>query len=541
MERSNDHYATVKLNRHDVIPSADLRILFSTDDQAIGANVVSYWPKDADHGYFVLMASPEIQGSTEEPPRKSVIFVIDRSGSMNGKKIEQAKEAAKFVLNNLREGDLFNIVAYDTDVEVFKTELQKYSTDTSSEARGFIDGIFAGGSTNIDGALRTALKMVQDPSLPNYVVFLTDGLPTVGETREAHIAKNAKDNNENGSRIISFGVGYDVNSRLLDRITRDNRGQSQYVKPDEDLEEHVSKLYAKISAPVLTDVKIVYEFDSPVEAGSKPTNRIYPQDVLDLFAGQQLVLVGRYNKDGRCKVKITGQVGDQEASYEYNVDFAAPDEHSRFGFVAKLWAARRIGEIIDLIDLQGQNQELVDELVRLSTKHGILTQYTSYLADDQGTVRELTDFRRNRAQTVERLGQLQLVDGSDGFAQRRAKAAYKSAGQSGAAPSAGLGGGGGGGVFYADADADMKRRVDKSLRGAGENTVYKRGNILVAQNATDVDMEKDKDQIIELTRFSEEYFRLLSGTTKSEKQILALQEHGEELLLRLGAKIYRIK
>ena len=160
---------------------------------------------------------------------------------MSGKKIEQVKAALKYVLNNLRQGDLFNIIAYDSQVETFRPELQRFDDDTRKAALGFVEGLYAGGSTNIDGALKTALGQLQDSSRPSYVVFLTDGLPTAGETNEMKIVANAKEHNKVHARLFTFGVGYDVNSRLLDKLVRENFGQSEYVRPNEDIEDRVEQ------------------------------------------------------------------------------------------------------------------------------------------------------------------------------------------------------------------------------------------------------------------------------------------------------------
>ncbi len=549
IERSGDNLAIVKMTRQNFIPANDMRILYSTDDRAIGASLLSYWPNSNEDGYFVLLASPDIKQNADEQPRKTVIFVVDRSGSMNGKKIEQAKEAAKFILNNLREGDLFNIIAYDREVEMFQPELQRYDEKTGNQARGFIEGIFAGGSTNIDQALTSAFGMIHDHSTPTYVLFLTDGLPTAGETSESKIAAQAKQNNQHGARLVSFGVGYDVNSRLLDRLTRDNRGQSQYVRPDEDLEEHVSRLYAKISAPVLTDVKIDYVVDGDGDPAVKAVNRVYPQEVFDIFAGQQLVVVGRYRKRGDAKMKISGKVGEETTSFEYSIRFNAPNESSQFSFAAKLWALRRIGEIIDLIDLEGHNQELVNELVHLSTKHGILTPYTSYLADDMAAANQLSDISGNRRRVLDNLGVLGDTAGQSGFAQRNYKQQLKMARGGGGG---GFGGGGNAGApairalagrpgFESADAAEVAQKVEQSLRYSENEAVYKRGKIFIASNASDIDPDKDKDNIVELKRFSKEYFEVLKKTTKEENQLLALQDDDEELIVRLQGKVYRIK
>ena len=198
-----------------------------------------------------MLASPEVKPADTRPLPKTVIFVIDRSGSMAGKKIEQARKALKAVLNNLRDEDLFNVVAYDDRVESFKPELQRYNTRSREEAERFVDNIREGGSTNIDSALKTSLAMIQDASRPSYVLFLTDGLPTAGETGEMAIAQNCQSANARRSRVFCFGVGYDVNARLLDRLSGGNSGTSEYVKPDEDIESHVAAFYSKMTRPAL--------------------------------------------------------------------------------------------------------------------------------------------------------------------------------------------------------------------------------------------------------------------------------------------------
>ena len=217
-------------------PSNDFRLVYTLAEGAFSASVLSYRPSESEDGYFLLLASPEVKAADTRPLPKTVIFVIDRSGSMAGKKIEQARKALKSVLNNLRDEDLFNIVVYDDRVESFKPELQRYGSRGREEAERFVDNIREGGSTNIDSALKTALAMIHDTSRPSYVLFLTDGLPTAGETRELAIAENCRQANARRARVFCFGVGYDVNARLLDRLSGGNSGTSEYVKPDEDIE-----------------------------------------------------------------------------------------------------------------------------------------------------------------------------------------------------------------------------------------------------------------------------------------------------------------
>ncbi len=424
IKRPDERHAIVSYTSKNKVPAADFRLFYDVGGGKLSTRVLSYRPDSAKDGYFLLLASPEIKAKTAERPAKTVLLVIDRSGSMSGRKIEQVREALKYVLNNLRQGDLFNIVAYDSAVETFRPELQRFDENTRAAALGFVEGLYAGGSTDIDAALRTAFGQLQDSTRPSYVVFLTDGLPTAGETNEMKIVADSKQYNKVRARLFTFGAGYDVNSRLLDKLARANYGQSEYVRPNENIEDSISKLYNRIESPVMTDVRLRFEFDGLSAAAGNPINRVYPQDSFDLFAGEQLVVVGRYRKSGTAKVTVEGKVGDETQKFDFPAVLVDKSGDASFGFIEKLWAVRRIGEIIDELDLKGRNDELVRELVELATRHGILTPYTSFMADDSVS---LHDVAGNAFLARKRLDALSQAGGEGGFNQRAMKGAMQKA------------------------------------------------------------------------------------------------------------------
>ncbi len=419
VKRPTDRLAKVTYQATNQVPTADFRLMYDIGNKKVGASLLTYRPQRDKDGYFLMLLSPAIEKAQGETVNKNVVFVVDRSGSMSGKKIEQAKGALRFVVNNLREGDRFNIIAYDSAVDSFKPKLQPYNESSRQAAIGFVEGIFAGGSTNIDGALKTAFGQLSDDGKPNYVVFLTDGLPTSGEKNEAKIVANARQRNQGRTRLFSFGVGFDVNSRMLDKLARHCYGQSQYVRPNEDIEAHVSKLYNRIGAPVMTDLAITFDMeDLPAERGNL-TNRVYPRDNYDLFAGDQLVVVGRYKSGGEAKITVRGKVGKKSHRVSFPASFVKRSSDETNAFIEKLWAMRRVGEIIDEIDLHGKNQELIDELVAISTRHGIITPYTSFLADENTDVRDFAFSSRQAGVALEALSQ---AGGRGGFVQREMKA-----------------------------------------------------------------------------------------------------------------------
>jgi Ca-activated chloride channel homolog len=555
LKRPDDKHAVVAYTAKDTVPTEDFRLFFDVGKGVVGTNVLSYRPKTGDDGYFLLLTSPKLEAS-EERSKKTVLVVLDRSGSMSGKKVEQAKGAAKFVINNLREGDLFNLIAYDSEVESWKPELQKYSDETRKAAIGFIEGLYAGGSTNIDGALTKALGQLQDSSRPNFVIFLTDGLPTVGETKEAKIVANAREKNKVHARIFDFGVGYDVNSRLLDKLARENFGLSEYVRPNEDIERAVAALYNRIGAPIMSDVKLSVDLEGASTEDGNAVNRMYPKSVVDLFAGEQLVLVGRYKKPGAAKVTITGKVGDKEQKFNFPVKFVEKSDDESQAFVEKLWAVRRIGEILDEIDLKGKNDELTKELVSLSLQHGIMTPYTSFMADENA---KRGDLALGTRYAGERLRELERLEGESGVEQRLYKQQYQSTNQPAAASpgrTAISGGAGGGQGGFGDRFADSARgrggqvsgnafgmvpgakdeadKIVQNVRQLGSKTFYRRADRWIDGAVP----EKQEKPATKLARFSSEYFGLIDKFGRDVAKYLA---QDEPVTFELGGQVYEVE
>jgi Ca-activated chloride channel homolog len=432
-ERADERHATCKLSLSNVQSPDDLRILCGTHAGAVGMSLVSFRPKDSEDGYFMLLASPELKAAQTAAAPKTIVIVIDRSGSMSGEKIAQAREAVKFLIHQLKPADTFNIIAYDSEVEAFRPELQRVKPETTNAALSFAEGINAGGGTNINAALTTALGMLVDPQRPSYLLFLTDGMPTVGEQNELKIVAAAQQADKVHARIFNVGIGYDVNSRLLDRLSRELGGESVYIRPNENIETYVAAVAKSIDSPVLTDLDVKFDFDAPQSPGAAlPVSRTYPRHLTDLFAGEQLVWVGRYKTAGPVKLTLAGRIGDKRETFTFNGVLETHSVGDANSFVEKVWATRRIGELIDEIDLHGQNQELVNELVELSKKHGIMTPYTSFLADEHVGITDQVQLQRQTGRSLQ--DNLSLSGGKQGVAQRAFKGRLRAASQ--AAPMA---------------------------------------------------------------------------------------------------------
>ncbi|MFP4379216.1 MAG: VIT domain-containing protein [Candidatus Sumerlaeia bacterium] len=352
-----------------VIPEQNLKIYYAVSKKDMGAGLVTYRSGD-DDGYFMLMLAPRSDYKADKIMPKDVVFVFDTSGSMNGDKIVQAREALKYCLNSLREEDRFNVVRFSTESEALFDDGQVLAKkDNVDKALEFVKGFEASGGTAIHEALLTAIPEDTDSDRPFLLVFLTDGKPTIGEKDIDKIVGDVSKENRDRLRIFTFGVGNSVNTRLLDTLAEKNGGVTEYVTPREDIEIKVSNFFMRVSDPVMTDVMIDYD-DADVK-------QQYPRELHDLFAGSQVKIIGRYANPGKNTILLKGKINGDKKAFEYELDF--PEKNDSADFLPRLWAIRRVGYLVDNIRQNGEEQELVDEIVHLGKKHAIATPYTSML------------------------------------------------------------------------------------------------------------------------------------------------------------------
>ena len=349
--------------------SRDFELFLPLREALVGASLVAHAGSGED-GYFMLLLSPPAVGEEVQIPR-DVTLVCDVSGSMSGGKLEQARDAMDQILGGLRRDDRFRLITFSSGVRSFRREFVRADRGMIDDARDFLYGVRAEGSTNVIDALREALAPSVDKERLSLVVFLTDGKPTVGETEPERIAREVE-RLRDGERIFAFGVGYDVNTYLLDRMAAGGRGTVSYVRPGEDVEEAVSSLTRKIGHPALSDLRIVR---APVELEDH-----YPSTLPDLFFGEELVLFGRYRGHGAGELVVEGSRAGETQRYRYQVEL--PRRENENDFIPRLWAARKAGALTAEVRLHGPNTELVEEIRQLGLRYGIITEYTSYLVEE---------------------------------------------------------------------------------------------------------------------------------------------------------------
>lgn len=326
-------------------------------------------------GYFLFIVEPD--PSTQNIINKVFTIIVDRSGSMSGQKIVQARDAGTFIINNLNEGDYFNVITFAGDISSFKTQHVEFNEQNRSDAVSFIEGITALGSTNISGAFETAIPQFNwtSDSTANIVIFLTDGEPTTGITNTEDLLDHIENlvvQNESMISIFPFGIGADVNFQLLNLIGADNNGITEFLGEDE-LEERITEFYLKIRNPVLLNPEMTFT--------PNVLSEVYPSPLPNLYLGHQLIASGRYNEAVPVNITFSGSAFGQQYEYEYQVELS-DSANIQYQFLTKVWAKQKIEYLIvqyySFPAGSPQAEALKSQIIALSIRYGVLTEFTIF-------------------------------------------------------------------------------------------------------------------------------------------------------------------
>ena len=375
ISRESDYLARAGYEAQDVLPDSDFALYYSLGESEAFHLLTFRDPEDPvdPDGFFLILLAPRPDVQTRAIP-KDVLLVLDSSGSMEGEKFYQAQEALRYILRHLNPEDRLNLIPFSTGVEAYASQLRPASE--ANEALSWVDSLHAEGSTDINLALLESVSQVERQR-PTYLIFLTDGLPTEGVQDSQQILDNFATVAPPGLSLFAFGVGYDVDTFLLDSLAQAHHGSSSYVLPEEQLDEVLSVFYARISTPVLAGLSLDF--------GNLSVYDVYPDPLPDLFLGSQIVVVGRYRQVGATEVTLTGRVDNATQTFHYpDQEFSADTQGASASLAAlpRLWATRKVGYLLNRIRLQGPDEETIDQVVRLSIRYGIVTPYTSYLVTE---------------------------------------------------------------------------------------------------------------------------------------------------------------
>ncbi len=369
LARKGDHRAIVGFEKNQALLNRDFVLYYSVSQKDLGLNLLSHKQGGKD-GYFLMMLTPKVSYGSKELSGKNITFVLDTSGSMSGAKMKWAKRALRVCLGKLNPKDHFNVIRFSTDVEALFKGLQKATRGRINKAQRFVKRMEAAGGTAINHAMKLALSQKPKGDGVSLVVFITDGHPTIGETTPSRIVKNSKKSNRHKARVYTFGIGNNINTKLLDKMAQLTGGTGDYVKPNKEITQRISTFYDKVRYPVLSNIRL------SVGHGIRLTD-MYPKQIPDLFRGGQLAVFGRYRGKGSVAITLKGSINGKRKRFVFETTF--PKVSSKHSFVSRLWANRKVAYLLDHIRLKGSNPELRNEIIRLSKKFGIVTPYTSYL------------------------------------------------------------------------------------------------------------------------------------------------------------------
>lgn len=482
----------------------DFQLFYGLSNNEFGLSLLTYREPGKD-GFFLLQLSPKDNLSERDLVNKDIVFVLDTSGSMADEgKMEKARNALLFGVRTLRDGDRFNIINFAGEEHLFEDRLTEVASGSRSRGEEFVRKLRPNGGTNINDALLAAMKQFDSSNRPKMLVFLTDGRPTIGEANIERIIENSRRQKVNGLRLFTFGVGYDVNTQLLDKLAEENRGRADYVEPKEDLEVKVSAFFNRVNSPVLTDIKLDF--------GDVRTDLMYPRALGDIFRGTQMTIIGRYRNESDLKnitLRLTGVTGSENRSFAYpNLEF--PKRADKNDFLPRLWATRRVGWLLEQIRVNGVNKELRDEIVDLGTRYGIVTPYTSYLAIEDGV---LPDNPRDRASRVD-MNQAPTSGQGAVMASKEARRKQESV------------------TIVDEKDSDVNESSTRSIRKIGVKTFYLRDGVW-----TDSEFDAAKRLPESTVKFaSEEFFRMIA----EDKEIARFLAVGERAVIVWRGRVIRV-
>lgn len=379
----------VRLEPEQARTPGDLRLSYLVADDGLSATQLAWPDPDGDGGYLLLMAGlPETPSDAPRRPRE-LTLVVDRSGSMRGGKLDQARAAALSVLAGLGEHDRFRLLVYGDSVEALSEAALPVDDAGREQARRFLEATSATGSTALHAALRAALAPTVSAGCLAAALVLTDGRPTVGLQDESSIRADLAGLTDGGRRLFVFGVGDDVNAPLLDALAGQHGGASSYVHPGEDVEQAVSQVFDRLTRPVLERprLEVLHQDGRPAPLALVD---LQPSELPDLFVGEPLSVLARYTGDERLRFRLRGTVEGLDTLLEWGFDPSSASQQN--DVVPRLWAARRTAELVDRVRMAGAGDgshsalttELVDEVVALSLEFGVMSEYTAFLAE-QGT------------------------------------------------------------------------------------------------------------------------------------------------------------
>ncbi|TFF92713.1 VWA domain-containing protein, partial [Candidatus Thorarchaeota archaeon] len=347
-----------------VIPS-ELAIQYATERQTGGSQLLTY--NNGSENFFVYLLAPTIT-EVDDIKRRQFVFVVDTSGSMSGTPIEQAKIAFSAMVDDMRQDDLFNVIEFDDEVRSLWVEPHQASGSAKTEAKSWINGLTADGSTNFYGAVVEGLDMFTSGDSTKVMLVLSDGQPTSGySTNPDAILSAAAEANDQGVSVSTVAFGSGADEGLMANLAAENNGFFAIIQPYDDAATRLMDFYRLFSTPIADS----YDIDF---TGASEVNSLQPLEDTPFFNGTEVVVTGRYEESISIDTWIDYSTGPEQYSNTHGTgDTDKPH-------IERLWAQQRISYLLRQMTLEGESDVLRDEVIGLAMTYGLVVEgYTALI------------------------------------------------------------------------------------------------------------------------------------------------------------------
>ncbi|KAM7040756.1 inter-alpha-trypsin inhibitor heavy chain H4-like isoform 2-T2 [Acridotheres tristis] len=345
------------------------------------------------NGYFVHYFAPQ-----EMPVfPKNVIFVIDRSGSMRGRKIEQTRDALLKILQDLRPEDHFNFITFNNKVAEWKSSLLPATEENVASAAAFVQTLAARGGTDIDGALLSAVAVLGKAEgllehTISMIILLTDGEPTSGERNVEVIQENVQKAINGKYALFCLGFGFDVSYKFLEKMALSNGGIARRIYENADAALQLQGFYQEVATPILMQIEMQYPENS-IEGLTKNNFKLF-------FEGSEIIVSGKISDELDLlpvEIKAQSHTSNLTLKEEANVkekEQVFQNQRYIFGnFIERLWAYLSIQQLLEkAISAQEEDQKALEaQALDLSLQYSFVTPLTSMVVTKPQQKEELAN------------------------------------------------------------------------------------------------------------------------------------------------------
>ncbi|MYA23420.1 MAG: VWA domain-containing protein, partial [Gemmatimonadetes bacterium] len=373
--RPDAHRANIFFGDEQIKPREDFTLTIRQTDDRPKPSVLSFAPQaNDDLGYYALWLPPLPELTQGDPLPRSLTFVIDISSSMQQGKLQAVKGALTTAIDALDAADLFNIVVFTHRADSFAAAPVPADAANKKPATAFINQQDALGVSNFEAGLGRAMQQAFPANRVNHVIFLTDGLPTLGEVELEPLSELVGQWSAGQARLFTIGVGQDVDQGFLTGLAEEHRGEAYFLADEGDIEVALQELFESFTFPILLLDELSFD---QVEI-----HDVHPRGLETLAAGRELFQVGRYRGGGTFTLSLIGHVGEENVSVDFPLEFTQTDVSG--SLIPRLWAYQKIQALEEQIARFGEQQELLDDILVLGLEYRLVTRRTSLFAPDDG-------------------------------------------------------------------------------------------------------------------------------------------------------------